>query len=66
MAYINIKVELEKRRGDRTWLEVAKEIGCTAAFLSLVVNEKRGPGARILKYLGIEEQKKYVRMERAK
>ena len=63
MAALNIKRELEKRRGGRTWKDLAKEIGCTPPLLSMVLNGKRTPPRRILEFLGIEEKTVYVKAE---
>jgi transcriptional regulator with XRE-family HTH domain len=40
---------------------MARKIGISPQFLSDVLNEKRGPGDRILDYLGIEKVVTYRR-----
>lgn len=63
MAQVNVIHELEKRRGERTWQEVAAEIGCTPAYLSMVLNGKRSAGRKITAYLQIQEKTVYVKLE---
>jgi hypothetical protein len=46
---------LRESLGACSQVEVAKKIGVSPQFLSDVLNEKRGPGDRILEFLGIEK-----------
>jgi len=55
-----IVVLLEKKKGDSTWKELAKTIGCSTAYLSDVINGRREPGPRILSYLGLEKSYRKV------
>lgn len=63
MPQVHIKRELEKRRGDRPWQELAKEIGCTCSHLSEVLHDKRSPGPKICKYLGLVRKVIWVKDE---
>lgn len=50
----NVVDMLAKKRGARPWRELAAEIGCSAAYLSDVINGRRDPGPKILDFLGLE------------
>lgn len=50
----NVVDMLAKKRGARPWRELAAEIGCSAAYLSDVINGRREPGPKILDFLGLE------------
>ena len=45
---------LTERKRDRPLRFLAREIGCSVAYLSYVLNRQREPGPRILNYLGLE------------
>ena len=48
-------LELMKRRLDgKNQREVAKEVPCSPAYLNDFLKGRRGPGPKILKYLGLE------------
>jgi hypothetical protein len=55
---------LEKCRGERTWKEVAVEIGVSESFLSRVRGGWCGPGEKILTFLNLREEISYVKLER--
>jgi hypothetical protein len=63
MVAINIKRELEKRRGERTWTVLAEEIGCKGSHLSEVLQGKRPAGPKIRKYLSVVKKVVYVKTE---
>jgi len=63
MVSVHINRELEKRRGDRTWMLVAAEIGCTPSHLSEVLHNTRPPSRKVCKYLGVVKKVVYVRMD---
>lgn len=48
---------LKKRKGVKSLRTFAKEIPCSAAYLSDVMRGARPAGPRILTYLGIEREK---------
>jgi hypothetical protein len=52
---------LQKRKAGRTLREVAAEVPCSIGYLSDVLRGRRDPAGKILAYLGIERQVKYVR-----
>ena len=52
---------LAARKGGRSRRAFAKEIGCTAAFLSMVLRGERGPGDEMLDYLKLERVPMYQR-----
>lgn len=45
---------LKKRQGTQSLRTLAKQIPCSAAYLSDVLRGQRAPGPRILNFLGIE------------
>lgn len=61
MLDILINRELEKRRGERTWADVAAEIGCSCSHLSEVLHGKRSPGPKVRKYLGLIRKVVFVK-----
>ncbi len=48
---------LAARRGDRTLKAFAAEVNCSEAYLCMVLNKKREPGPRVLKFLGLARVK---------
>jgi hypothetical protein len=54
---------LKKKRGDRTWGALAKEIGVSQSFLSRVLGGWCGPGKKIMAFLGLREETVYVKEE---
>jgi lambda repressor-like predicted transcriptional regulator len=48
---------LKKQQGDRSIRDYAAEIGCSAATLSQIYNNKRDPGKLILDHLDIIQNK---------
>jgi hypothetical protein len=52
---------LDKQRGQREWKMLAAEIGISESFLSRVRNGQCGPGPKILAYLGLREEIRYVK-----
>jgi hypothetical protein len=63
MTHDKLIRELEKRRGDGTWKELAAKIGCSAAYLCDVMRGHRRPGRKILEFLGFKMETVYVKME---
>lgn len=57
--------ELKKRQGTRSQRALAREIGISPMFLTDILKGRRGPGPKVLAYLGLEEikviQRTYVR-----
>ena len=51
--------ELEKRRGDRTWAQLAEEIKISPSVLSRVLKGTAMPGPAILNFLGLVEKTVY-------
>ena len=53
-------LERERCKGSKgdesTWSELAARIGCTGAYLSDVIHNKRYPGPTILKFLGLRKE----------
>jgi hypothetical protein len=49
--------QLKYEQGDRPLRDYATEIGCSAATLSLIYNNQRDPGEKILDHLGLEAKK---------
>lgn len=47
--------------GSSSQVEVARKIGISPQYLHDVLNERRGPGDKILEYLGIERVITYRR-----
>jgi len=47
---------LNKRKGELSVRALAKQIPCSAAYLSDVLRGQRTPGPKILKFLGLERQ----------
>jgi hypothetical protein len=47
--------ELKKRQGTRSFRAHAAEIGVSAMFLCDIHKRRRGPGPKVLEYLGLEE-----------
>lgn len=52
---------LRDRVKGRTLKEVATEAGCSIGYLHDVLHERREPAGKILAYLGLERQIRYVR-----
>jgi transcriptional regulator with XRE-family HTH domain len=52
---INPLTMLQKKLRGRSQLDLAKEIGCSETYVSLVLSGERDPGPRILEYLGLEK-----------
>lgn len=47
--------QLRKRQGNRSLRSFAREIGCSAAYLSDVYRGKRSLGPKVLEELGLEK-----------
>ncbi len=54
---------LRTKQAGRTQKELAEEIECSEAYLSDILNGRRDPSERILKYLGLNELTEYVKQE---
>ena len=52
---------LRRKQGDRTQVELAKELGISTAYLSDIFNGNREPSAAILDYLELKRQTFYTR-----
>jgi len=50
---------LRSKLKDRSQRSLAKEIPCSAPYLSDVLKGNRTPGPRILNYLGLQKTEKY-------
>lgn len=50
---------LKKRMQGRTLRALAKEIPCSAAYLSDILLGQRSPGPKILNFLGLERKTTY-------
>lgn len=48
---INAIHEKKDREGHKTWLDLAKAMGVTAAYMSDLINGRRDPGPKILRQL---------------
>jgi len=46
--------QLRKEQGDRPLRDYAKDIGCSASYLSLVYTGKREPAGKLLDHLDLE------------
>lgn len=49
-------VMLRRRMKGKSLRDLAKEIPCSAPYLSDVMNGNRGPGPRILAFLGLQKR----------
>lgn len=54
---INPVTELEKRLNGGNQYEMAKEMGVSPAYLSMVLNGTKPPAKSVLDYLGLERVK---------
>ncbi len=53
--------EIQRMLDESSQIDVAKELGVSPQYLSDVVNERRKPGKKILKPLGLERVTSYRR-----
>jgi transcriptional regulator with XRE-family HTH domain len=54
---------LEEKRDGRDWKVLAGEIGISESLLSRIRKGATTPGPKLLKYLGLREQRIYVTAE---
>jgi len=62
MEHTQVITLLEKLRGDRTWKELAAEIGISEPFLSRIRHGLCGPGPKVLAFLNLREETVYVKI----
>lgn len=55
MTRAQVNAMLTKKQAGRSLRELARGIGCSAAYLSDVYHGNREPGPMILDYLGLEK-----------
>lgn len=48
--------QLKKKQGTQSLRSFASSIGCSAAYISDIYNDRREPGPKILDELGLEKQ----------
>jgi len=59
---MNIAIrELKARCAQRMRVEIAREVGVSAGFISAVLLGRKRPGPRLLAYLGLEAYEAYRR-----
>lgn len=49
--------KLRQDQGTRSLRTYAKDIGCSAAYISDIYNNRRDPGDLVLKHLGLQAEK---------
>jgi len=54
--------ELERRVGKGSQAAIAREIGVTPQFISLIMKRQRPLSPKVLEYLGIREVKRFHRI----
>ena len=57
MTTTDILEALRQKQGNRSLREFAKEVGCTAAYLSDIYRGNRPPARKILNWLGLVRRK---------
>ena len=61
MNDVELRQEIRKRMNGGTLTDLAKQLGVSVQYLHDVVKNRRKPGRKLLKGMGLERKVEYVR-----